>query len=47
MSTIPMNSGISITSELYRLLLDLADKVNLKGSYKYVSLSNLSIIMQK
>ena len=36
-----MNSEISKTSDPYRLLLNLSDKINLKRSDKYVSLSNL------
>ena len=31
------------TSDSHRLLLNLADKINLKKSDKYVALSNLSI----
>ena len=31
------------TSDSHRLLLNLADKINLKESDKYVALSNLSI----
>ena len=31
------------TSDSHRLLLNLADKINLKESVKYVALSNLSI----
>ena len=38
-----MNSGNSKTSDLHRLLLTISDKINLKGSDKYVALSNLSI----
>ena len=38
-----MNSKNSKTSDPHRLLLNLADKVNLKRSDKYVPLSNLSI----
>ena len=38
-----MNSKNSGTSDPHRLLLNLTDKVNLKRSYKYVALSNLSI----
>ena len=38
-----MNSKYSRTHDRYRLLLNLKDKVNLKGSGKYVALSNLSI----
>ena len=43
MDTIFRNSEDSKASELYWLLLNLADKVNLKRSDKYVALSNLSI----
>ena len=38
-----MNSKSSITSDPHRLLLKLADVINLKRSDKYVALSNLSI----
>ena len=38
-----MNSKNSKTSDPYSLLLNLTDKINLKGSDKYVALSNLSI----
>ena len=38
-----MNSENSKTSDPHRLLLNLRDKINLKGSDKYVALSNLSI----
>ena len=38
-----MNSKNSKTSDRHRLLLNLADKINLKRSDKYVALSNLSI----
>ena len=38
-----MNSGNSKTSDPHRLLLNISDKINLKGSDKYVALSNLSI----
>ena len=38
-----MNSGYSKTSEPHILLLNLADKINLKRSDKYVALSNLSM----
>ena len=38
-----MNSKNSETSDPHRLLLNLTDKINLKGSDKYVALSNLSI----
>ena len=43
MDTIFMNYENSDTSDLYRLLLSLSDKINLKKSDKYVTLSNLSI----
>ena len=33
-----MNSKISKTSELYRLLLILSDKINLKRGDKYIDL---------
>ena len=38
-----MNSENSKTSDSQRPLLNLADKINLKGSHKYVALSNLNI----
>ena len=38
-----MNSENSATSDLYRLLLNLLDKINLKRSNKYLALSNLRI----
>ena len=38
-----MNSDNSETSDPNRLLLNLADKINLKRSDKYVASSNLSI----
>ena len=38
-----MNSKNSKTSDLHRLLLKLSDKIDLKWSEKYISLSNLSI----
>ena len=38
-----MNSKNSKTSHPHRLLLNLADKANLKRSDKFVALSNLSI----
>ena len=38
-----MNSENSKTSEPHRLLHNLADKINLKGSEKCVALSNLSM----
>ena len=43
MDTVFMNSENSKISDLYRLLLSLADKLNLKRSDKYVALSNLRI----
>ena len=38
-----MNSRNSKTSETHRLLLNLADKIDLKRSDKYIALSNLSV----
>ena len=43
MNTVFMNSKNSETSDPYRLLLNLTDKINLKSSDKYVALLNLSI----
>ena len=43
MNNIFKNSKNSKTSDPYRPLLNLTDKINLRGSDKYVSLSNLSI----
>ena len=43
MDTMFMNSENSKTSEPHRLLLNLADKINLKSSDKYVALSNLGM----
>ena len=43
MDTIFMNSENSKTSDPYRLLFNLSDKINLKRSDKYVVLSNLSV----
>ena len=43
MDTIFMNSENSKTFDPQRLLLNLADKINLKRSDKYIALSNLSI----
>ena len=43
MNTIFMNSKKSKTSDPHRLLLNLKEKINLKRSDNYVSLSNLSI----
>ena len=42
MDTIFMNSENSKASDPHRLLLNLADKINLRSG-KYVALSNLSI----
>ena len=36
-----MNSESSKTSQPYRILFDLTDKTDLKGSDKYVALSNV------
>ena len=38
MDSIFMNSGNSKTSDPYRLLLNLSDKINLNRSDKYVAL---------
>ena len=43
MDTIFLNSGNIKPSDPQRLLLQLSDKINLKISDKYVTLSNLSI----
>ena len=43
MDTIFLNSENSKSSDPYRLLLNLSDKINLKRSDRYVALSNLSI----
>ena len=43
MDTIFTSSENSKTSEPYRLLLNLVNKINLKRSEKYFALSNLSI----
>ena len=43
MDTVITNSENSETSDPHRLLLNLSDKINLKGSDKYFVLSNLSI----
>ena len=43
MDTVFMNSENSKTSDPHRLLLNLLDKINLKRSGQYVTLSNLSI----
>ena len=38
-----MNSKKSKTSDYHRILLDLTDKINLKRSGNYATLSNFSI----
>ena len=43
MNTIFMNSNNSKTSDPYRILLNLTDKIELRRKDKYVALSNLSI----
>ena len=43
MDTKFMNSENSKTSEPHRLLINLADKINLKRSAKYVAIVNLSM----
>ena len=43
MDTIFMNSENNKTSDLHSLLLNLADRINLKRSDKYVALPNISI----
>ena len=43
MDTIFMNFDKSKVSDPRRLLLNLPDKINLKGSDKYVALSNLCL----
>ena len=43
MDTIFMNSENSKTFDPHRLLLNLTDKLNLKRSDKYVTLSNFNI----
>ena len=43
MDIIFMNSGNSKTFEPYRLLLNLADEIDLKKSDKYVGLTNISM----
>ena len=43
MSTIFMNSENSKTSDPHRLLLNLTDKIGLRGKDKYITLSNFSI----
>ena len=43
MDTTFLNSKNSQASDLYRLLLNLRDKIGLKRRDKYVALSNISI----
>ena len=43
MNTIYINSKNNKKSNRHRLLLNVTDKTNLKRSYKYVALLNLSI----
>ena len=43
MDTIFMNSENGQTTDLYKLLLKLLDKINLKRSDKYIALSNFCI----
>ena len=43
MGTIFMNSKNSKTSEPHVLILNLTDKLDLRGGEKYIALSNLSI----
>ena len=43
MDTIFMNSKNGATSDLHKLLLNLADKISLKRNDKYFALSNLRI----
>ena len=43
MDTIFVNSENSKTSDIYRLLLNFTDKIDLKGRDKYVVLSNLNM----
>ena len=47
MDTLFTNSKNSETSDPHRLLLKLTDKINLKGSAKYVTLLNLLLYMEK
>ena len=47
MDTAFINSENSNTSNPHRLLINLADKINLKRSDTYVLLSNLSITPSK
>ena len=43
MYTLFINSRKSEISDPHRILLNLADRINLKRNNKYVALSNLSI----
>ena len=43
MNTIFINSNNSKTSDPYRILLNLTDKIELRRKDKYIALSNLSI----
>ena len=43
MNTVFMNSENNKTSDPHRLLLNLADKIDLRRKDKYIALSNLSI----
>ena len=43
MDTMSVSSENSKTSNPHRLVLNLADQINLRRSYKYIALSNLSI----
>ena len=43
MNTLFMNSENGKTFDPRRLVIDFSSKINLKGSNKYVALSNLSI----
>ena len=43
MDTIFMNSKNSGTSDPHKLLLNITDKIKLKGNENYAALSNLSI----
>ena len=47
MDTLFMNSENSKTSDPHRLLINRTDKIDLKRSYRYVALSNLSMYNMK
>ena len=47
MNTILMNSKNSKTSDPHRLPLNLTDKINLKTSDDYITLSSLSITIHR